>query len=76
MELVDSVPVSRRPGSIGLSRNASPSSSQPSDGDYQNQQNRHYEMKPLPTLVEDPLDLTIVHEDSQTIMLENRTYET
>ena len=33
-------------------------------------------MKPLPTLVEDPLDLTIVHEDSQTIMLENRTYET
>ena len=34
MMLVDSVPVSRKPGSIGLSRNASPSSSQPSDGDY------------------------------------------
>ena len=33
-------------------------------------------MKPLATLLEDPLDLTIVQEDSQTIMLENRTYET
>lgn len=46
---------------IGLSRNASPSSVQPSFD-----QGRHYVMKPLSTLDEDPLDLTIVQEDSQT----------
>ena len=60
---IDSLPVDKKLGSAGLSRNASPSSSQPSNNDrYGSGQNsnKHYAMKPLPTLDEDPLDLTIV----------------